>query len=280
MIVDLYRTDQTRYFWTSTAVCLVLLLTLVMSANTVAAGAISEGFQTSNTKVAPGSLLSFASSQGVVEPATSNNVANLVGIASRQSLIELSGTGKTIQVVVNGLTEALVSNANGAVKAGDKITASPFSGIGMKATKPTEIVGVAEADLQSGKTISQNVADKTGKKVTIAVGYIPVEVNVAYFASSQGNSSLFIPPLLQSIANNVAGDQVSPLRVLASALVLVLGFTTVCVILYTSIRASITAIGRNPLANIAVRKGLVDVFVMAAGILTVTIVTTYLVVGH
>ncbi len=185
-----------------------------------------------------------------------------------------------MQVVVNGLTQALVSNVNGNVNSGDKITASPFSGIGMKATNSTEIVGVAQASLSTEKTIQQSVIDKTGKKQTITVGAIPLEVNVAYFSSNQnGSSSIFVPPLLQSIANNVVGNQVSPLRVLASALILILGFTTVCIILYTSIRASITAIGRNPLANTAVRKGLVDVLVMAAGILTITIITMYVVVG-
>jgi hypothetical protein len=280
MIVDLRKTGRTRHWWVGMVTCLSLFLILTVPVSAYAAGAISQGFQTTDKSATTGNLLSYGPKQGFVELATNANVANLAGVSSTGSLIELSGTGKNVQVVVSGLTQTLVTSANGPIVAGDKITASPFAGVGMKATNPTEIVGVAQASLNSVKTLQETVVDKTGKKETITVGLIPMEVNVAYFASSQsGTSSLFVPPFLQSIANAIAGSEVSPLRVLASALTLVLGFTTVSIILYTSIRASITAIGRNPLANTAVRKGLVDVLVMAAGILAVTLVTMYIVVG-
>jgi hypothetical protein len=190
----------------------------------------------------------------------------------------LSNSGKNVQVVVSGLTQALVSNVNGAVKVGDKITASPFAGIGMRATNSTEIVGIAQASLKSEKTVQQSVTDKNGGEETIAVGAIPLEVNVAFFSSDQSNASLFVPPFLQAVANTVSGGQASPLRVLTSTLILLLGFTTVSIILYASIRSSIIAIGRNPLANTAVRKGLVDVLIMAAGILAVTLITMYIII--
>jgi hypothetical protein len=252
---------------------------MIIPSSADAAGAISQGFQTVDTKLTPGALISFSSKQGFVESATSSNVGNLAGIASTKSLVELSATDKNVQVVVNGLTQALVSNANGAIEAGDKITASPFAGVGMKATNPTEIVGIAQASLSSEKTIQQSVTEKNGEKETITVGSIPLEVNVAYFSSNQNGSSIFVPAFLQSIADAISGSDVSPLRVLASTLTLILGFTTVVIILYTSIRASIIAIGRNPLANTAVRKGLIDVLVMAAGILVVTLVTMYVIIG-
>ncbi len=86
MIVDLRKNDRTQQWWTSTAACLVLLFFLAIPASTNAAGAISQGFQTSNTGIAAGTLLSFSSPQGAVEPATSKNVADLVGVASPQSL--------------------------------------------------------------------------------------------------------------------------------------------------------------------------------------------------
>lgn len=281
MIVEPYnRISRAQQWWTSTVACFSLLLILLIPVSASAAGAISQGFSTSNANISAGSLLSFGSSQGVVEPATNKNVLNLVGIASSGSLIELSNNSKNIQVVVSGLTEALVSNVNGTIRSGDKITASPFQGIGMKATSATEIVGVAQSGLDSSKAIQETVTDKNGKKDTIDVGSIPIEVNVAYFSSNESSSaSIFVPAVLQSIANAISGQQVSPLRVLASALTLILGFATVSIILYTAIRASITAIGRNPLANIAVRKGLVDVLVMATGVLAVTLATMYVIVS-
>jgi hypothetical protein len=280
MIVDLCKTNIKRrqYAGVQIGLCLTALIALPVSAS--AAGAISQGFQTTSSAIMPGTILSFGPAQGQVQPATSNNVLDLVGIASPESLVELSSGSKNIQVVVSGLTDALVSNVNGSIKAGDKVTASPFSGVGMKATGPTEIVGVAQASLSSEKVVQQSVTAKNGKMQTITVGSVPLQVNVAYYSTSQGgSSSIYVPPVLQSIANAITGEQVSPLRVLASALTLVLGFGTVGIILYTSIKSSITAIGRNPLANLAVRKGLVDVLIMATGILAVTIVTIYIIVG-
>lgn len=279
MSVDLHKINTTQHWLANIAACSGVVLVAAIPVTASAAGAISQGFQTNGTSIESGALVSFGPTQGIVEPATSNNVINLVGVANEESLIQLSGGGGNVQVVVNGLTQALVSNVNGAIETGDKITASPFAGIGMKAMDPSEIVGVAQANLSSEKTIQETVKDKGGKKETITVGSIPLEVNVAFFSSNQDGSSVFVPPFLQSVANNISGTEVSPLRVLASALTLILGFATVSVILYASIRASITAIGRNPLANKAVRKGLVDVLIMAAGILAVTIVAMYVIVG-
>jgi hypothetical protein len=253
---------------------------MLASGSASAAGAIAQGFTTGDTNIAPGTLLSLESGQALVESASSKNVANLVGVASSKSLVELSNSSKNVQVVVSGLTEALVSNVNGDIKTGDRITASPFSGIGMKASAPTETVGIAEANLSAQHVIHEHLTDRDGKSEAINVGSIPLQVNVAFYPENQTNGiAALIPPFLQSVANAISGQQVSPLKILTSALILILGFTIVGVILYASVRSSISAIGRNPLANVAVRKGLIDILIMAAGILVITLVAIYLIIG-
>jgi hypothetical protein len=245
-----------------------------------ATGAISQGYKTKSTEVTKGALLSLVSSGSTeVEPANSGNVNSLVGIAADKPLVELSTSGQNTQVVVNGSTEALVSNINGDIKAGDKITASPVSGIGMKALEATEIVGSAQAGLDSVTTVSRTITDKDGKSETIKVGLLPIAINITHYSvpASQGTIASFVPPFLQSVANTIAGRQVTPIRVLLGATALLLGFIAIIVILSTAIRNGLISLGRNPLAQGALRKGLVDVIIAAIGLLVVTTVVVYVV---
>lgn len=243
--------------------------------------AIAQAFQTDTTNLGAGALVSLVSTgQPMITSATTTNVKNLVGVISSQPLVELSNSNKAnAQVVVSGSTQALVSNLNGDVKVGDKITASPVAGIGMKAVSSTEIVGVAQADLNSVKTTKQTVTRQDGKAVEISVGLVPIAVNVSYYSVPQGQQTLssLLPPFLQKLANGISGSQVSPLRVLVSALALVLGFLAAAIMLYASVRSSIVSIGRNPLARESLRRGFLDVALVATGVLVVSIAATYII---
>lgn len=261
---------------------LVVVQVLVSPIASAASAAISQGYKTNSNNISRGALLSLVTtgSESVEPTRNDSNSANMVGIAADKPLLELSnGTsgGSSVPVVVSGSTEALVSNINGDIKAGDKITASPVSGIGMKANNAAQIVGTAQSNFDAISTVEQQVTDKDGKPQTIKVGLLPLAVNVTYYsaASSQGTISSFIPPFLQSLANNIAGKQVSPLRVLIGTLVLLLGFVAVIVILQTSIRNGLISLGRNPLAQKALRRGLIDVILAAVGLLVVTTVLVY-----
>ncbi len=257
-----------------------LLLTCFVSPIAFAAsGAISESYRTSSSGITQGTLLSLVSKGStVVTPASTSNAASLVGIAASKPLVELSagtssnGNQSGLQVAVGGTTEVLVSNLNGSVYVGDKITASPVNGIGMKATGAAEIVGVAQANLASVRTVTKTFAGTNGKTVSVKIGLLPVAINVAYYSAAPagGSVSAFVPPFLQSLANNIAGKAVSPLRVLIGAITLILGFATIVMMLYTGIRSGVISLGRNPLAADALRKGMVDILITAVGILMVT----------
>lgn len=272
-----------RILWSASA--LIFLFTLyflsvpkaVLGATT---GAISQQYQTNSTGITTGELLSLSEvGSSIVEPANSTmNASRLIGVAADKPLLELSGEGaKSVQVVVGGTSSALVSNINGPVKVGDKITASPVSGVGMKASHSAEVVGIAQADLSSVPTVTRNVSGTDGKNISIKIGLLPIAVIVEYYsvASSAGTASSFVPPFLQSLADQLTGKQVSPLRVLFGSALLVMGFAAVTFMLYVAIRSGIISIGRNPLAERALRKGLVDVIIAALGVLTITAVVVY-----
>jgi hypothetical protein len=254
-----------------------LLLLLLGGAAPAAAqgGAISQGYQTSGSSISAGALVSLtASGSGQVELATASNGAHLVGIAAEASTLELSTVSgqHSIQVVVGGTSEVLVSDANGALKAGDRVTVSPLAGIGMKATGSGEVVGTALKPLSSVKTVVQQAKGADGQSVIVHVGLVPVAVSVVYYSAvaSVGTVSAFVPPFLQNVANAVAGKVVSPLRVLIGTIALLLGFLAVTIMLYVGVRSGVVSLGRNPLAADALRRGMVDILVAALGVLIVT----------
>lgn len=242
-------------------------------------GAISQAYQTNTSDITQGALVSIVSSKSQnVELANTNNGANVVGIAANKPILQLSSnSNSSVQVVVSGSTDAYVSDANGAVMVGDKIAASPVDGVGMKASSSTEIVGTALKSLSSVPNVTETVTTQAGEQTKIHVGLIPVAVNIAYFSqlSSEGTISSFVPTFLQNVANSVIGRQVSPLRVLVGAIALLLGFISTTTMLYVSIRSGLISIGRNPLAEGALRKGLVDVIIAATGVLLITVVIVY-----
>lgn len=263
-----------------TLLCSIVALSVSAPVLAASTGAISQDYVTTTTGITAGELLSLSSAgSSTVEPANSTtNVSRLIGVAADKPLLELSGKGNSsVQVVVGGTSSALVSDINGTVKIGDKITASPVSGVGMKAINSTEVVGIAQADLDSVPTTTRSVAGTNGKNVSIKIGMLPIAVVVEYYSvtAAAGTASSFVPPFLQSIANQLTGKQVSPLRVLFGAVLLIMGFAAVTFMLYVAIRSGIISIGRNPLAERALRKGLVDVIIAALGVLTVTAVIVY-----
>lgn len=239
--------------------------------------AISQGFEATDS-IESGALVSIkAGSQNGVELANTSRAPELLGVAGEEALIELTGDTPQVQVVTSGTIPALVSNINGEVKNGDKVTASPISGVGMRTDGGIQVVGTAQADFSTIETSEQQIRDKDGKTQFVRVGLLPVQVNVTYVAIPEEENPNYLPTFLVEIAKSVAGRDVSPVRVLVSAFVMVLGFFSMGVLLYSSVRSSIISIGRNPLSERAVRKSLFQVGATALGILMLTLIAIYLI---
>lgn len=256
--------------------CAVVALLGVGAARAQTEGAIAQNFLT-NDELTAGSLASLQpGNPGSVEAANTARVGQLVGIVADNPLIEFSNGGSSIHVVTSGVTETLVSDINGEITTGDKITASPIDKVGMKATEPMLIVGTAQADLSSVETSEQTLTDREGNQRTVNIGSVPVQVHVTFHAATAVQRD-FVPPLLQDLSNSIAGKPVSPIRIIASLLVMVLSLIAVVVLLYSSVRSSIISIGRNPLSEGAIHKSLIEVGVMIVGILLLTFITIYLI---
>ncbi len=253
------------------------LWSFLVAAHAESTAAISQGFNTSETNIATGALVGLTpNSKSSVQLSDVDHVSELVGVIGDKPLIQLSSTGQQVQVVISGITPALVSDINGDIKSGDKITASPITGVGMKATGSVLVVGTAQASLSSATTTQKSVNDKDGKPQTVKIGSIPIQVNITYYVPPEQKNA-FLPPFLQSLANAVAGRDVSPVRVIVSTVALIFGFVSIAILLYSSTRSSIISIGRNPLSEGAVQKSLIEVGATALGILLVMLIAIYLV---
>lgn len=237
--------------------------------------AISRGFQADDSNIVAGSLVSTKKDgSDSIELANSESANRLAGVASK-ALVELS-SGETgeVQVLLSGTTAALVSDINGSIKAGDKITASPINGVGMLATEDGQIIGIAQSDFKSASAKSRTVKDKNGKNHIVHIGSIPLQVGISYYVAP---TSQFVPPFLQQIANTIAGRPVSFMRILLSCLLLLLSFGSIFVLIYTSVRSGIVSLGRNPLAAKAIQRGLLGVIVIVVLVAILALLGIYLI---
>lgn len=259
---------------------LLLLICCTPLPTAAANSGVSQGYTTTETNLPPGTVMGLSGNDHSAVPATSGHNYQLLGLVADAPLIALSDGSNQVQIVVSGISNALVSTINGDIKAGDKITASPIGGVGMKATDAGQVVGTAQADMSKSNLTSETVTDKYGKSQTIEVGHVPLQVSVSYFAgvSDQGSLASILPPFILHTANGIAGQTVSPLRVLISLLVLIFGFVIVGNMLQSAIRSNIIAMGRNPLAKQALHRELLDVCFTALGVLVVTALVVYIII--
>ena len=248
-----------------------LILALAAAQSTHAITTISQGYITEG-EVAVGSLVSLVDTRtDTVSAATVETNSNLLGVVvtGGSSLLSLgNGTSGEVQVATGGSAPVLVSDINGEIVQGDQITASPIAGVGMKATGNAKVIGVAQADMT--KTTESDV-EIDGNTRNLSLGNVLVLINVSYHYEQPEKT--IIPAALQNIANALAGREVRPLPIIVSAIVFVIMLLVVASIVYAMIKNSIISVGRNPLAQSAVYRNVIQlagvIVVIIAGSITI-----------
>jgi len=255
---------------------IALLFSLMTSMLANADAAISRGYATSG-KLPLGSIVSLQdNSSDQVVAAVTKNVDNLLGVVINEgsSLLAVSsGKENQVQVSTSGTTQVLVSDINGEISRGDHITASPITGVGMKATGNVRIIGVSQDKLQGGS--KQTYKDKNGREQSVIIGEVPVLVNVSYYFKEPEKT--IVPSALQNIANALAGKTVNTLPILISAAIFLVMLVVVASIIYSMIRSSIISVGRNPMSQGAIYRDLIQLSALVLVILGVGILSIYMV---
>lgn len=244
-----------------------------------AAGAvttISQGY-TASTNIAVGSIVSLEdNSTDSVTLASNYNINNLFGVVinNGSSILTLdSGSKAQVQVATSGVLPTLVSDCNGSISAGDPVTASPVQGVGMKATTNIKIIGIAQGKVIG--TTKQKVSKDVCGSEEVTLGQVPVLVSVTYHYREPEKT--IIPASLQNLANTVAGKAVSSLPIIISAAIFLVTVIIVVAIIYSMIRSSIISVGRNPMAQSAVYRGVIQLSALVLVILGVGMIAIYLV---
>lgn len=233
------------------------------SSGIIAAGTMVSLDPTDTTKVVP------------TTPETSNALIGVV-IDRQNSTIALGDAESTVQVATTGTTDVFVTDLNGAIKAGDKLTTSPLSGVGMKATAAARIIGTAKIDLDLTRATERTITDKSNKSHTVKIGRVATILGVSTFDPATTRGKSLVPVALQNLANDIAGGrEVAGWRIIASLLILVVVTIIVFFLTYSSIRASIIAIGRNPLSAPAVYRSLFQLISIIIGLLLLALSTVY-----
>lgn len=264
------------------------LATLALLAPTMPVGAattttVSQGYKAASA-ITVGTIVSAdnSDSQSVVT-ASIDNKNNLLGVVvdPKDSLLNLSSTSSKVQVATGGVVLANISSINGGIAAGDKITISPISGVGMKASEAGKILGVAQANFNQSSTNAQKktVTDKAGQSNEIYFGQIPVVVGVSYWAPENSTTSGIVDTIA-SFASNIVGKKVSPLKAILGVTVLLIAMLISAIILYSSVSSSIRSIGRNPLSGSTIKRSLFQVILIVIMIMMFALGAVYLIVGR
>lgn len=252
-------------------------MTVALSVTVSAITYISQSYSTTE-KLSLGSVVSLKDdTTDQIVASTNDNVDNLLGVVvnADNSVMSLSsGSFNKAEVATSGTLQVLVSDINGAVIGGDQITASPISGVGMKASSNVRVVGIAQGNLSTNGS-KQTYTDKTGAKKTVIIGQIPVLVNVSYYFKEPDKT--IVPAAIQNLANSLAGKNVSALPILISVAIFIITIIVVVSIIYSMIRSSIISVGRNPMSQSAIYRDIVQLSALVLVILGIGLISIYLV---
>jgi len=264
--------------WAGRLLAVVVSL-LSLAPATVIAATISVSY-TATQSLPTGTIVTIdGQKNGSVVPSDNDANSNIIGVVVDRSM-QKTGVGVStiqIQVASKGEGYVLVSNINGAVKKGSPITSSPLAGIGMSANVDGRVAGIAQADLSEQSLDAQYkvVKDKKGNDNRVLVGLVPIALDVSYYQIESTSNS--VPKFLRDISRAISDKPVSTIRIWASVAVMLVGILIAMVLVYGSVRSSIVAIGRNPLAKRTIQSSMLKVIGIAIIVLITSLGTVYMI---
>lgn len=160
-------------------------------------------------------------------------------------------------VVSQGIVTVRASTVNGTIAKGDYLTASEIPGMAMKATENGYVLGTTMAAL---------AADVNGE------GLVQLAINIHPEAKLSSTSTNLLA-MIRDASRAPILDSLSAWRYLIAALMVLLSFLMAFLYFGRMSRVGVEAIGRNPLAEKAIRASvflhiLVTLVIVAAGLAT------------
>jgi hypothetical protein len=250
----------------------VVLCTLVLGVHSKGAAAdnIVQGYN-SKESLSPGLLVTLdktASRTVKVLPAGDDKHLFGVVVDPTDAPFTLNGENANTFVATSGNFQVLVSNVGGVIKPGDFISSSNLPGIAQKANGlQTRVIGQAEGSFD-GKT--NTITSNNGA----GIGRIFVQINVG--SNPLANNGVAVPSFLKTITDTVAGKSVPVIRVYASLGVFLFSAMVTILVLWSGVRGSLVALGRNPLSRKAIFTGMYKVVFTGIAVFIIGLAGVYL----
>jgi hypothetical protein len=262
--------------WLKQIILIFGLVAVFSLATTSASPLITEGFN-STQNLDTGSIVSLAQgTQNDVVAANTSNSASLVGvvIANNSAQVALSSGNNQLQVATSGINDVLVSDINGAISTGEEITVSPIEGVGMLATNNAEVIGSAQGNFPNSSATKETINTSSGNQ-TVSIGDVAVLINVGYFTKQPAKT--LIPSAIQNLVNAIAGKQVKTLPIIISGVIFLITLIVVVSIVYSLIRGSIISVGRNPMAQNAIYRNVMQLSALVIAIIAVALFAIFMI---
>lgn len=255
------------------------VINILLSPNIFAVNSdITRSYNT-NSNLINGELVSLTNPKdNSVQLSTYSNQANLIGVYenNNQNFISINPIGKAVQVATYGTVEVLVSNINGYISVGNKISVSPIKGVGMRSDNYSQILGIAQSSFtKNSKYVLDTIYSSKNIKENIRVGYIKVLIMIG----SGAGGSTFITGV-QNLAKNLTGKPVSDIRLVISLIIAIVGIISIVVLIYSGVDGTLISLGRNPLAKKNIFRVLKNVFFLSFLVLILTVVLVYLILWY
>lgn len=257
------------------AVCGLFGVVSAIAENSV----LSEGYL-SDQALPAGTMVSLGEAR-TVKASNLENDEELLGVVvgANDSLISLSSGPKEVQVATGGIVQVIVSDIEGEIKPGYKLSASPIDGVAMRSVAAGKIIGTAQGNFSASteNTIKREIEYK-GEKRNVTIGKVSVLVGVSYLSDDPTRS--IIPGFIEKLATAIAGHQVSAVRIIVSGLLVIVVLIVDMIFVYGSVKGSIISIGRNPLSQKSISKSLLQVVGISIAVLLVTLGAVYFILSQ
>jgi hypothetical protein len=253
------------------------MLVMIGGAPAAASSANISHSYNSQGAIPNGSLVSLDTDRSdFVKLANVQNGQQLLGVAvdSDDSLIAVDSAEGKVQVAESGTVSALVSTLNGDIKVGDKISVSPFNGVGARAGADAVVIGLAQTPFNSRSeaSSSRTIRDEAGKATRIYFGYVRLNIGITGATGEDGKSV----NTLQRWLKNLTGRTIPTAKAIIGLIVILVAVIAIITLTYGSIYSGIISIGRNPLAKFTILGNLGMVFAMTMAIAGIASFTLYL----
>ena len=262
----------TRALWSGIALGLLATITAILTTPLTGADTLVQSFKTKST-LQPGWVVAVSkSAPDTIELAPANDLARIYGVVidPSEAPVTLQRQNNQIFVATNGNYKVLVSTQNGSINPGDFLSLSSINGIAAKAT-PKQLFVLGQAlegfDGQGGSLTT----DKNG----FAIGQ--VKTALAHIKNPLLKDDILLPQSLRKVGQTIAGNtNISAIRLYAALIALTATAILSFSVLWIGIRSGMVAIGRNPLSQHSILKGLLQVALTSILIFIIGLFGVYL----